>query len=430
MTKSMEEINYGPFDSDVKEVIRYVLSGHILAKPFSQTIADSSGLGIKLIHSFDEIKRYRYSTDDSVREYEPYIKRADWEGILRKDTEKMMFDGYLSEGENSLKFGAKFNQLHTDISRSLKNHLSEILPAAEIENLVDYFEMLCECRVSFGRKSSLVHETLFPIFLAGGYPCGWQGAYPRGQVVVYLPATELTNRTQKTMKLESDPIEESSGIQEGDVDSTHAVSDSVQQKPLQGVSSIDGEYAYALFDAPVEEVSDYLAEYFEKESHALLGDIAGEPVELPAHFLILIELKGTEKTYVVSSPEKNELLPIMEDFTQTYELDGFYYAVSGKEKSLLFHHYDVDGYSDEKVEYVLHDANKIQFFSELRETEVPLTADHLLEIINDCFEYHEIDDLMLNRDALLTGPDADGLFTLNLKKNPGLKYEIDLLNLD
>ncbi|MCA9015263.1 MAG: hypothetical protein KDA77_08005, partial [Planctomycetaceae bacterium] len=68
--------------------------------------------------------------------------------------------------------------------------------------------------------------------------------------------------------------------------------------------------------------------------------------------------------------------------------------------------------------------------SEVRELDIPLEQENLFEIVNNCFEYHGLCDLMLNYDALITGPDAQGLSTATFKRMPELKYEIDILNLD
>jgi len=203
-----------------------------------------------------------------------------------------------------------------------------------------------------------------------------------------------------------------------------------QPKQWCGVSSIEGEYAYAIFDDPIEDVSDYLGEFYEKESDCLLGDISDQFISLPSHYLALLQLKGIKKTYVVSQPDEKELLPLMEDLTQTYECCGFFYLVSSKNHNLLFYHFDEDGYCDEKLEYGIDGSNQIHFQSELREIEFSLIPENIFDIINDCFEYHEICDLMLNFDSLISGPDESGLYSATLKRMPDLKCEIDILDLD
>ncbi|MCA9021605.1 MAG: hypothetical protein KDA74_15760, partial [Planctomycetaceae bacterium] len=119
-----------------------------------------------------------------------------------------------------------------------------------------------------------------------------------------------------------------------------------------------------------------------------------------------------------------------QEIVETGEISGFAFELSSKNQTVRFFHYDEDGYCDETLEASLDGSSEIQFESDLRTLEIPLQQENLFEIVNNCFEYHGLCDLKLNYDALITGPDDQGLSTATLKQMPELKYEIDIINLD
>jgi len=172
------------------------------------------------------------------------------------------------------------------------------------------------------------------------------------------------------------------------------------------------------------------AEQREKESEALLENIAGEPVVLPERFILTLMLKRLKRTYLVSQPDREEIIEQIQEIIEIAMASGFAFAVSNKDQTVRFYHYDEDGYCNEKLEASLDGSTEIHFESDLRELKFPLQQENLLEIVNDCFEYHGLCDLMLNYESLIDGPDEQGLSTATLKRMPELKYEIDILKLD
>lgn len=400
-----------------------------------------SGYKIKQIHTFEEIDLYRQSMNDCVDDYEPYIKRVDWDDLLRRDVGILVNWRNTREEfkdlSNSLdpqfgwlwkQFIILMNELLDQIM--LNDQSNQIRIKHEAACVAEELYMICKCRALFGRDSSCMHERLFPIFQAGGYPCGWSGAFPRGQVAVFVPDSSITCRfpqERKPLVFEDLEAWKSAWEEEPDLIRSQKPFSSNQPRLWHGISSLEGEYAYAYLEDHIDLVSFYLREHYRRSLSSMYGDIAGEPIPLPERFILTLMLKGIERTFLFSHPDSQNILELVQEIIEMNETGGFFFEVSNKNRTVRFHHYDEYGMCDEKLEV---DANGIYFESDVRELEIPLKQENLFEIVNNCFEYHGLCDLMLNYDALITGPDEQGLATATLKCMPELKYEIDILNLD
>ncbi|QDT45317.1 hypothetical protein Pan241w_54370 [Gimesia alba] len=443
MTTPLDQLNFGPHNEDVQEVIAFVQSGKLLSIPFDQQLAETSGYKIKQIHTFEEIDLYRKSLNDCMDNYEPYIKRADWDDLLRNDIGKMMNYGDTTEKFKNIEeldssLTSQFDQLWKQFFILVNDQLKGILTKDESDIIADDLYMVCKCRALFGKDKSFRHETLFPIYQAGGYPCGWEGAFPRGQVAVFVPDPNIPCRfPEKEKPRVFENLEEwkSAGEEEPELVRSQKPFSSDQPQLWHGITSLEGEYAYAAIDEHIQFALGFSLETLwpdtveqrENELDAAWGDIAGEPIPLPERFLLTLMLKGIERTYLISYPDTQNTLELVQEIVEMNETGGFFFEVSNQNQTVRFFHYDEYGMCDEKLEV---DADGIQFESEVRDLEIPLEQENLFEIVNNCFEYHGLFDLMLNYDALITGPDEQGLSTATLKRMPELKYEIDILNLD
>ncbi|WP_278466010.1 hypothetical protein [Gimesia maris] len=438
MPTPLNQLDFGPHNDAVREVITFAQSGKLLSIPFDQQLAETSGYQIKQILTFEEIDLYRKSMNDCVDDYEPYIKRVDWDELLREDIGKLMNYGdatgefkAIEKLERSLT--SQFDQLWKQFFILVYDQLKDVLIKDETDCIADALYMICKCRALLGRENSSMHETLFPIFQAGGYPCGWSGAFPRGQVVVFVPDSDIPCFFPDK-KIVPEPDEE----KKLESDCSEKPFSSDQPLLWRGMTSLEGEYAYIGIDEDIELARDDLfdtlwideEERDEKESEAVLGDITGEPIPLPERFILALMLKGMERTYLVSHPDSRDMMELSQEIVETGEISGFAFELSSKNQTVRFFHYDEDGYCDEQLEASLDGSTGIQFVSDLRTLEIPLQQENLFEIVNNCFEYHGLCDLKLNYDALITGPDDQGLSTATLKQMPELKYEIDIINLD
>lgn len=437
MTTPIDQLNFGPHNKEVQEVIAFLQSGKLLSIPFDQQLAEQSGYKIQQIHTFEEIDLYRKSLNDCMDDYEPYIKRADWDDLLQDDIGKMMnygdtTDKFKKIDELDTSLTSQFDQLWKQFFILVNDQLKGILIKDESDIIADNLYMVCKCRALFGKDKSFRHETLFPIYQAGGYPCGWDGAFPHGQVAVFVPDPSIPcifpeKRDNPNFEKERDVETEANRSQKPF--SSH------QPQLWHGITSLEGEYAYAAIDEHIQFALGDLLETIwsdpdvqeEKESEAVFGDIAGEQISLPERFILTLMLRGIERTYLVSHPDSQDIIEQIQEIIETGETSGFAFEVSNKNQTVRFYHYDEDGYCDESLEV---DADGIQFESDVRELEIPLEQENLFKIVNNCFEYHGLCDLMLNYDALISDPDEQRLSTATLKRMPELKYEIDILNLD
>ncbi|WP_417375728.1 hypothetical protein [Gimesia maris] len=443
MPTPLNQLDFGPHNDAVQEVITFAQSGKLLSIPFDQQLAESSGYQIKQIHTFEEIDLYRKSLNDCMDGYEPYIKRADWNELLRDDIgKKMNYGDTTGEFKAIEKLGrsltSQFDQLWDQFFILVNDQLKEILIKDEADIIADNLYMICKLRALFGKDKSFRHETLFPIFQAGGYPCGWSGAFPRGQVAVFVPDPCIPcTFPQKAEPPDFTDLEawESETEEVPDLIRSQKPFSSDQPRLWHGITSLEGEYAYAAIDEhiqfalgwSVETIWPEIVEQRENELNAVWGDTAGEPIPLPERFIISLMLTGVERTYLISHPENQYILELVQEIVEMNETGGFFFEVSNQNQTVRFLHYDECGMCDETLEA---DADGILFESEVRDLENPLEQENLFEIVNNCFEYHGLCDLKLNYDALITGPDDQGLSTATLKQMPELKYEIDIINLD
>jgi len=415
MSTPLNQLDFGPYNDEVHEVIDFAQSGKLLSVPFDQQLAETSGYRIKQIHTFEDIGVYRKSMNDDLDNYQPSIRGVDWFEILHEDTNKLSEYGdwpgiYRTIKKLEIALTSVFERLREQLFVLVNDQLEGILIQEEADLIADGLYMVCKIRALFNKFSGLTHESLFPIYQAGGYPCGWSGAFPMGQVVVFVPDSNVPCHFPEGT---DNPVYEQTGDNEPDPIRSQKPFSSDQPQLWHGIVSLEGEYAYAVIDeyvglglkALLDTFWPDTAEQREKESEALLENIAGEPVVLPERFILTLMLKRLKRTYLVSQPDREEIIEQIQEIIEIAMASGFAFAVS-------------------------NGSTEIHFESDLRELKFPLQQENLLEIVNDCFEYHGLCDLMLNYESLIDGPDEQGLSTATLKRMPELKYEIDILKLD
>ncbi|MEK5029636.1 hypothetical protein [Paenibacillus sp. FSL M7-1046] len=77
----------------------------------------------------------------------------------------------------------------SDIFGSSDNYSEDFIPmdywdiAAEVES--DLYKCAIN-RLINGKKDNF-YEKLFHIYQSGGWPCGWEGKYPDGEIIAYVP---------------------------------------------------------------------------------------------------------------------------------------------------------------------------------------------------------------------------------------------------
>jgi len=165
---------YGKHSELVKEVLRFVKDGQVLSKPFDVKLTNA--FDVRMITSMDGIDRFR---DPDWPDSE--ICDSVWFDIKRID-EGLLHNAASNEFTETIWPIVEANRRNT--WNELESHLKNVLPTYEIEEILGDFDYLMLLRAAAGKTKSF-SEQLYCIYQAGGYPCGWSGSYPEGELVVF-----------------------------------------------------------------------------------------------------------------------------------------------------------------------------------------------------------------------------------------------------
>jgi hypothetical protein len=82
-------------------------------------------------------------------------------------------------------------EIADEIEQHLRNEIPDKYKKYYFEQeIAGHCKYLILCRLVEGKTNSFF-ELLFDIYKSGGYPCGWEGYYPRGRLIVYYPKRPL-----------------------------------------------------------------------------------------------------------------------------------------------------------------------------------------------------------------------------------------------
>jgi hypothetical protein len=180
MSSDLLSAEFGPHTESVHEVLRFVFDGNVLSGPFQQK---QFSVACLVISSLDSINRYRDCWEENAA-----IQETWWFDQIRfTDQDKHMFGGYLGDHTNRTNY-RRLEPLFQDVvdafTKQLEQQLAGILPQDEIEIVIDDLATAVCSRSSLGRSNTFP-ELLLSAYLAKGYPCGWEGAFPSGRLVVF-----------------------------------------------------------------------------------------------------------------------------------------------------------------------------------------------------------------------------------------------------
>lgn len=165
-------MQYGPNTDVVQEVIEYVRTGPLFAP---QEHSDF-GSSCSLLRDFEEAKALAWNipfrdikwTWTDIRENE----MAEVRGV------RYQIDGF-DEYRDSLR------DLLQVFTRYVKRRLQHKYSAVLDDVVADLYNCAFT-RAVYGVREDFF-ERLFVVYRAGGWPCGWDGEYPDGRLVVYIP---------------------------------------------------------------------------------------------------------------------------------------------------------------------------------------------------------------------------------------------------
>lgn len=81
-------------------------------------------------------------------------------------------------------FKNQLNDIDERLNSYLEDNVLDEFSDAFNEIFSDFLNIAINRAVN-GNKNNF-HEKLFEIYKAGGWPCGWEGSYPKGKIVAYF----------------------------------------------------------------------------------------------------------------------------------------------------------------------------------------------------------------------------------------------------
>jgi hypothetical protein len=162
---------YGEHTGLVQEVADFVCSGRILSGP--STITDQA---VVIETGFDDAMQRAWSQDMPEGQ-------LTWKDIRSQEMSKVYAKSYTFPD-----FPAIDKEL-IKLPEFFYRCLRRVLPKEFHEIMDEIIGDLYSC--AFARavdgKGSSFFEKLLKVYRDGGWPCGWEGAYPDGRLIVYLP---------------------------------------------------------------------------------------------------------------------------------------------------------------------------------------------------------------------------------------------------
>lgn len=171
-------MTYGKNSEKVQEVIDFVGSARILN--ITPAITDPS----VIIENDLDRALYKARTQE-IDEYGDEGKLT-WEDIRSEELSYVNEKMYKLSDFSAVK--KELTQLLTTFFESLSETLPEQYEATMNEIIGDMYA--CARARAVDEDGSPFFERLLKIYQSGGWPCGWEGRYPEGTLVVFVPVSE------------------------------------------------------------------------------------------------------------------------------------------------------------------------------------------------------------------------------------------------
>lgn len=168
------------------EVLDFVRSTALFSMKFNPSeVACWSSFFV--IHSLADVNRFRFIDMPLAQ-----IVDVNWADILAAD-DRMLVGGGISKSEfdQQGKILRWWNSSYGKEVVSLVMAQLLWMPSEEqAAHIASHFDDIGFYRACFG-VTDTVRERLFRVYRTGGYPCGWRGRFPTGDLVVYSPGGTL-----------------------------------------------------------------------------------------------------------------------------------------------------------------------------------------------------------------------------------------------
>jgi len=167
-------MSYGQYAELVQEVLDFVESGRVLRDP--TPIADQT---IRVVRDFDEATRHAWSQDTNGD--------VTWVDLREREKGQVLAARYRLHGFDAVDeaVGKLLDPFAAGIRRSLKGEYADL-----VDDVVADLHSCALSRAVSGTGNRFF-ERLFAAYRAGGWPCGWSGAYPEGALLVFQPALKV-----------------------------------------------------------------------------------------------------------------------------------------------------------------------------------------------------------------------------------------------
>jgi hypothetical protein len=180
-----ETATYGPYSEAVMRIIAFLESGRLL-RGCTKTLLSAN---VYVIPSLAGVKQYREPSrpeaddEDPLRNLPP--APPSWSDILVTDTAD--FYAHYAEiiGDGFGLYLEQMDLLRRRVYGIIEPQLVVRLPVYEIEEIAGHFGLIMDFVSVYGEARDDFPHRLYEVYLNGGYPCGWRGWFPNGQLVVY-----------------------------------------------------------------------------------------------------------------------------------------------------------------------------------------------------------------------------------------------------
>ncbi|MED0868006.1 cytoplasmic protein [Bacillus spizizenii] len=168
--------SYGEYSDLVEEVIDFIKHGELF-KNNNRNMSD-----ITLIEDFEIAQQLAWSQDTDEVE-------VVWQDVKSNESGQLL--GIILSNDHLKTLDEELS----NIFNSDDNYSEDFIPmdfwdiAEEVES--DLYKCAIN-RLVNGNKDNLF-EKMFQVYKSGGWPCGWRGTYPEGQLVAFIPPKDLND---------------------------------------------------------------------------------------------------------------------------------------------------------------------------------------------------------------------------------------------
>ncbi|PDY46418.1 cytoplasmic protein [Bacillus pseudomycoides] len=161
-------MKYGIHTELVEEVIHFLSSLHLF---HNEKVLNHNSI---IVNDYERSQELAWSQDlDEVENIWDDIKSLESGEVIGK-----LYEGNLNAVERTLR----------EIIQSASNYQEHF-----VSNYIEIFEEvmvdlhMCALNRLVNGKTDNFYERIFEVYKHGGWPCGWKGEYPEGNMIVYMP---------------------------------------------------------------------------------------------------------------------------------------------------------------------------------------------------------------------------------------------------